>query len=172
MRLRYVALLCLVFFLLPVGVAAAKGGVAVIDFARLIEESQAGLQGRAHIEKVAANMQEQLMAVQESGDMGRMQMAYGLYQQATNILQEQVVAVFSNMVSSAAEEVRKAGGLDCILTKEAVIAFAPEADVTDLVIAELDKKTITYPSPEFDLEAMLPPALEDESADPDDGEAE
>ena len=163
MRLRYVAWLSFVLFLLPVGVAAAKGGVAVVDFTRLIEESQAGLQGRAHIESVAANMQEQLMAVQESGDMGRMQMAYSLYQQATNILQEQVVVVFTNLVGSAAEEVRKAKGLDSILSREAVLAFAPEADVTDLLIAEMDKKTITYPTPEFDLEVLLPPLATDEA---------
>ncbi len=159
MRLRYFALLILALFLLPgceqnSPQKTAAPSVAVVDFNRLVLESEAGKQGTTHLEAVAADMQKKLMAMQSNEDMAQMQVAFAMYQEAVNALQEQVVATFTEAVKVTTNEVRAAKGIGCVLHNEAAIALAPEADITDAVIAELNKKQITYPTPDFDLGAL------------------
>ncbi len=166
MRLRYFALLILAVVLLagceqnaPQKTAAPS--VAVVDFNRLVLESAAGKQGTTHLEAAAADMQKKLMGMQNSEDMAQMQVAFAMYQEAVNALQEKVVATFTEAVKATTNEVRAAKGIDCVLHSEAAIALAPAADITDAVIAELNKKQIAYPTPDFDLSALEQPAQPD-----------
>lgn len=134
---------------------SGSGGTAVVNFTRLVEESQAGLDAQKHIETVASAMQEPLMAAQNTADMAALQVAYSMYQEAVGVLQQDVLTAFNEAVRVSAEKLRVERGFDCVLTEEMAITYGPEADITDAVIAEMNKTAVEYPTPDFDLTPLL-----------------
>lgn len=158
MRLPLIALFALAIALMSGCESSSSqpsNGVGVVNFTRLVEESEVGKAAQAHMETVSGDMQQQLMALQGSADMAQMQILFNLYQEAVTALQEGVLDSFNKAVSQAAETVRVAQGYNCVLTSEMAVTYAPGADLTTAVIAELNKLEVSFPNPPFDLTPLL-----------------
>lgn len=141
----------------------SEGGVAVVDTARLYQESASGKAGIEHLQKMEAAMQEQLMKAQalleknpdDEALRTYFQTEFGGYQQLVETEQQKVVEGINKQMQEALEKSRKKGDFGAVLAKESVMAFAPKADITDSVLKNMDMSPLTFAPVE--LKKLTPP---------------
>ena len=138
--------LCLMLVFATTGCAASK--IAVVDPARLFQESEPGKAGIEHLKQLEAAMQEQLKTAQgmiekapnDEALRARFQKTFVGYQQIVNAEQQKVVQQINGLMQKTLEDFRTRKRLaSVIMNAESLLAFDPKSDVTKEVIAEMDK---------------------------------
>lgn len=133
------------------GTGKSEPKVAVVDAAKVFQESAPGKAGLAYLETVSAAAQEEFKSLQtEAGDdksqesMMKMQRALGQIQQRMNAEQQMVIGKLNSAFQDALAAYRAEKKLDVIIASEQALSFGPEADVTKDIIAAMDKMTLSF----------------------------
>ena len=142
--------LCLMLVFATTGCAASK--IAVVDPARLFQESEPGKAGIEHLKQLEAAMQEQLKTAQgmiekapnDEALRARFQKTFVGYQQIVNAEQQKVVQQINGLMQKTLEDFRTKNGYSVIMNAEGLLAFDPKSDVTKDVITEMDKTKVTF----------------------------
>lgn len=139
--------------LLASGLMGCVGGkVGVVNPARLFQDSDSGKAGIEHLKLMETAMQEQLVTAQgviekSPGDealRARFQQVFMGYQQVVGAEQQKVVEGINEQIQATLEAYRKQKGMTVILNGESVLTYAPEADVTDAIITEMNGKPLSF----------------------------
>ncbi len=156
-----------------------KQVVGVVDTARVYADSKAGIEGGNYLESVQLGMQDELIALQESmqenpteASIALFQEKYAAFQERINLEQEQVVTKLNAALQEAMDSYRQERGLEVLIPAEAVMSMSASADVTQDIIAVLDKMPVEYvpvvlPEPvlkETVIEELIPEAPAEEVA--------
>lgn len=144
----------------------SEGGVAVVDAARLYQESASGKAGIAHLQKLEASLQERLMKAQEQMEKSpkdealrtQFQAEFTGYQQMVQAEQQKVVEGIQSQMMDALEKARKKGDFGAVLASETVLASAPKADITDAVLKTMDAAPLTFAAVELKAQTAEKPA--------------
>lgn len=150
----------------------AQPKIAIVDMGRVMRDSEPGKEGVKFLESRQAVMQEQLDAIQDrleknpkdEAAMQELQRVYAVSQQRMQAEQQNVVNLLFDSVQRVVNGYREAQGYDIILGAEAAASYAPSADVTAAIIAEVNKQKIEFkPVPE----TALPGGAAPEAAAPE-----
>ena len=156
MRIRFVALPLLLLFALAVAgcqqTEPAKPVVAVVDMSRLLTESEPGKAGMAFLEGLQSDMQNKLNAIQERLEKNdkdeeaqrELQMSYMTFQTRMGKEQQNVAGQLYDMLQKVLGKYRAAHGYQVIISREVVASFDAAVDVTDAVLAEVNKQKMTF----------------------------
>lgn len=139
--------------------AGAGASVALIDQNRLYMESQAGKKGMEMLQGMSGEMQSQLQSMQEEmGKEGteqekqersrRFQQTLSAAQARMGAEQTRIVGVLQENVTAVLDEFRKERGIAVILPVESALSYDKSMDITDDVIAALDKRNIDLSKPQ------------------------
>ena len=131
--------LCLMLVFATTGCAASK--IAVVDPARLFQESEPGKAGIEHLKQLEAAMQEQLKTAQGMIEKAPNDEALRARFQKTFVGYQQIV---NGLMQKTLEDFRTKNGYSVIMNAEGLLAFDPKSDVTKDVIAEMDKTKVTF----------------------------
>lgn len=146
--------------------ACTGAKVGVVNPSRLFQDSESGKAGIAHLKKIETDMQAQLTTAQEllkkSPDdealRSRFQQVFAGYQQLISAEQQKVVESINNQIQAALERCRARKKMTAILNGESALAYAPEADVTDAVLAEMNSEPLRFAP--IELEELSASAVE------------
>ena len=130
--------LCLMLVFATTGCAASK--IAVVDPARLFQESEPGKAGIEHLKQLEAAMQEQLKTAQGMIEKAPNDEALRARFQKTFVGVQQI----NGLMQKTLEDFRTKNGYSVIMNAEGLLAFDPKSDVTKDVIAEMDKTKVTF----------------------------
>lgn len=141
------------------GTSGAGASVALIDQNRLYMESQAGKKGMEMLQGMSAEMQSQLQSMQEEmAQEGteqekqernrRFQQNLSASQARMGAEQNRIVGVLQEHVEAVLAEYRKEHGVAVIMPVEAALSYDEAMDITDEVIAALDKRDIDLGQPQ------------------------
>ena len=156
MRIRFVVLPLLLLFALAFAgcqqTEPAKPAVAVVDMSRLLTESEPGKAGMAFLEGLQSDMQNKLNAIQERLEKNdkdeeaqrELQMSYMTFQTRMGKEQQAVAGQLYDMLQKVLGEYRAAHGYQVIINREVVASFDAKIDVTDAILAEVNKQKITF----------------------------
>lgn len=142
--------LSLVLIFSVTGCANAK--IAVVDPARLFQESAPGKAGIEHLKQLEAAMQEQLKTAQgmvekapnDEALRARVQKTFVGYQQLVNAEQQKVLQKINGLMQKTLEDYRAKKGYSAIMNTESLLAFDPQSDVTKEVIEEMNRNTVSF----------------------------
>ncbi len=154
--------------------------VAVVDAGKVFQESAPGKAGVAYLEKISMSAQEEFKAIQTEAEkdnsqesMMKMQRVLGDIQQRMNSEQQLVIGKLNDTFRKVLDAYLAERKLDVILPSDQVMSFGPSADVTNDIIAAMNKETVVYESedaapaaPEAAPAAEEAPAKKDEAAKP------
>lgn len=135
----------------------AQPKIAVVDMARLMRDSVPGKDGVKFIESMQTDMQKKLDEIQDRLEknpqdeeaMRELQRVYSSSQQRMQAEGQNVVNILLDAVQRVLNSYRESQGYDIIVGTDALAAFNPKIDVTEAVMAEVDKQKITFkPLPE------------------------
>ncbi len=124
----------------------------VLDLGRVTTSCEAGKAAHAFMEGIQKAYSEQIVAFQQNlgedeNNPLAMQAFETLYSSLQSRLQQEDQAATEKLLSGimkAAETVRQEKGLKFILRSDMAIAFEKELDVTDLVVAALNRTPIEF----------------------------
>lgn len=159
--------LALLVLILAFSTTACVGSkVGVINPTRLFQDSESGKAGLAHLKQIESEMQTQLTTAQEmlkkSPDdealRSRFQQTFAGYQQLITDQQQKVVESVNKQIEAALDVCRGQKGLAAILNGEAVLSYAPDTDVTDAVLAEMNKAPLSFAPVKLDSLQAAPAA--------------
>lgn len=160
MRIRFVMP---VLFLLGIFLIAcqeqgqAKPAIAVVDMARVMRDSTPGKEGIKFLESRQAALQGQLDSIQakleknpeDENAIQELQRVYAVSQQRMQAEQQNVMNILFDTIQRILNDYCIREGYDVILGSEAAAAFNPKIDVTNAIIAEVDKQKLEFkPLPE------------------------
>ncbi len=128
-----------------------KPTVAVVNAAQVYSECESGKQAREYLEKLAAEMQNDLLAMQSELEntpanqrqaaQEKLQATIVDYQQRIRMEEQQVLNKLSEDYQTTVDEYRKAHNLSLILRSEVLVSSAEEADITQAIIDAMNQKT-------------------------------
>ena len=156
MRIRFVVLPLLLLSALDFAgylqTEPSKPAVAVVDMSRLLTESEPGKAGMAFLEGLQSDMQNKLNAIQERLEKNdkdeeaqrELQMSYMTFQTRMGKEQQAVAGQLYDMLQKVLGDYRQAHGYQVIVSREVVASFDAKVDVTDAVLAEVNKQKITF----------------------------
>lgn len=136
---------------------SAKTSIAVVDMARVMRDSTPGKEGVKFLESRQTALQGQLDAIQDKLEknpedekaMQELQRVYAVSQQRMQAEQQNVVNILFDTIQRILNEYCASQGYDVILGSEAAAAFNQKIDITDAVIAEVNKQKLEFkPLPE------------------------
>lgn len=142
--------LSLVLVFSVTGCANAK--IAVVDPARLFQESAPGKAGIEHLKQLETAMQEQLKTAQgmvekapnDEALRARVQKTFVGYQQLVNAEQQKVLQKINGLMQKTLENYRAKKGYSAIMNTESLLAFDPQSDVTKEVIEEMNQNKVSF----------------------------
>ena len=158
MRIRYFMPLALLLSLMLIacqqGEGTSQSKLAVVDMTRIMRDSEAGKAGVKHLEALQADMQEQLNAIQgrlekngsDADAQKELQTVYMMSQQRMQVEQQNVVNVLYDTMQRIINAYRADKGYALIISSEAAASFDSKADVTNDIIAAMDKQKIDFKS--------------------------
>lgn len=135
----------------------AQPKLAVVDMARVMRDSEPGKAGVKFLESLQSGMQDKLNAIQarleknpkDEAAQKELQGVYMTSQQRMQAEQQNVVNLLYDAIQRVINTYREQQGYEVILSAEVAASFAPGADVTSAVIAEVNKQKIDFkPLPE------------------------
>ena len=132
------------------GCAGSK--VGVLNSARIYQESNAGQAGLAYLEQVEQDVKAKAEAAQRIAESMpdndalplSLQKFFASCQEAMNNAQQQAVNAVQELVAKSITNFREQNGLTVIMQNDAVLSANPNADVTDGVIAEMNKSAVVF----------------------------
>lgn len=144
------ALSFLVLFSLGGCVSTEK--IAVVEPAKLFEESEAGKAGTEHIKQMEASMRAQVQNAQallekspnDEALRARFQKTFMDYQQLFNQEQQKVVTRLNEVIQKTLDEYRTQKGYTVIMNSAGLLSFDPATDVTAEVIAAMNKTSVAF----------------------------
>ncbi|HMM40062.1 MAG TPA: OmpH family outer membrane protein [Desulfovibrio sp.] len=147
--LSALSVLVLAAFLFTGCVGESKPQVGVVDAAAVFKQCKAGQQAMTYLQEQAKALQEKVQEAQKAAEgnqneqtMQAFQKAVTEYQTTMGGEQQRLVTLLNDKYTAVLEKYRKDSGLVAILSKEAVMAYDPAADITAKVVEALDKENI------------------------------
>lgn len=133
-----------------VGCTASK--VAVVNPARLFQDSEPGKAGIEHLKQIETAMQAQLQVAQgmiekspnDEALRARFQKTFMGYQQVVNSEQQKVVERINELMQQALDAYRAQKSYAVIMNAEGLLSFDPQADVTDAIIVEMNRTKVAF----------------------------
>lgn len=156
MRIR---LLCIPVFLLAClccacqqSDSAAKPGVAVVDLARVMRDSEPGKQGVAFLEGLQSTMQNKLNDLQKKLEVNpkdedaqkELQTVYMSAQQRIQTEQQNVVSTLYDTIQRILNAYRLEKGYVAIIASETVVSYDASIDVTNDILAAVNKQKLEF----------------------------
>lgn len=145
--------------ILAFSVAGCTGSkVAVVDPARLFQESAPGKAGIEHLKQIETAMQAQLQVAQglieKSPDdealRARFQKAFMGYQQLVTTEQQKVVERINELMQKTLDSYRTKKGYAVIMGTEGLLSFDPKVDITSEIITEMNLTPLTFEPVKFE----------------------
>ena len=139
--------------------------VVVVNPSRIYQESDAGKAGLAYLEQVEKDVKAKAEAAQRIAesmpDNDAMPMSLQQFfiacQEAMNNAQQQAVASVQDLISRSISSYREKNSVTVIMQNDAVISVDPVADVTNAVIADMNKSAVSF-APVTIADFVAPPA--------------
>lgn len=128
--------------------------VGVVDTSRVYQESEAGKAGVKYLESLQAKMQNDLSTMQEKLQKNpteettkEFQTLYSSFQQQLSTEQQRIILKLNDSLQAVLDAYRTEKGLEVIVGTESVLSVSPEADVTNDIIVEMNKRSIAFEKP-------------------------
>lgn len=133
-------------------VPAGQFKVGVVDLNRLMRDSVPGKAGIKFIEAQQTKLQAELDAIQDNLEknptdeaaMQRLQKVYAASQQQIQSAGQNVVGALFDSISGVLNGYREKNGYAMLIRSEALDSFDPKLDVTNAILAEVDKLNIDF----------------------------
>ncbi|WP_243544914.1 OmpH family outer membrane protein [Pseudodesulfovibrio tunisiensis] len=129
--------------------------VAVIDETAAFQKNKASMSAMEHLQKIGAPLQQEAEAAykamqdnQNEDTVKAYKEAMSRFQTALNAEQQRVITLLSQEFDRVLEKYRAEKGYALILSKQAVPSFDKTVDITDEIVAEMDKLNIDLTMPE------------------------
>lgn len=155
------------------GNQASKSQVGVVDAAVVFKDCKAGQQAMTYLQALSKSLQAKVQQAQQEAEgskdeakMQAFQKAVNEYQSTLGGEQQRLVTVLNERFAAVVEKYRKDAGLSVILSKEALLAFDPSADISAKVVEALDKENIDLKLPKIEEPAPAPAAAKAAPAAP------
>lgn len=139
--------------ILAFSVAGCTGSkIAVVDPARLFQESAPGKAGIEHLKQIESAMQAQLQVAQgliekapnDEALRARFQKTFLGYQQLVTAEQQKVVESINALMQKTLDAYRTKNSYAVIMGTEGLLSFDPKVDVTAEIIKEMDLAKLTF----------------------------
>ena len=151
MKKLYLAI-CALALPLMLSACNEKGqSVAVVNAAQVYTECESGKQAREYLEKITSEMQNDLLELQAAAEnapaaqrqsaIEKLQTTSLEYQQRVRMEEQQILNKISEDYQNVVDEYRKANNIDVILRAEVIVSASEKADITQAIIAAMNKKT-------------------------------
>ncbi len=129
-----------------------SNSVAVVDPSRLFQDSGPGKAGFEHLSRIESAMQAQLEIARKLMEKSpndealreRFQKIFLGYQQIVGAEQQKVVERINEVMQKALDDCRARKGYTVILSTEGLLSHDPKADVTNEVLAEMNRVEVTF----------------------------
>ena len=126
--------------------------ISVVNASRIYQESDAGKAGIAHLEQVEKEVKGKAEAAQRLAeampDNSAMPMSLQQFfvacQEAMNNAQQEAVNSVQELINQSIALYRERNKVAIIMQSDAVLSSDPTVDVTDAVIAEMNKSSISF----------------------------
>ena len=155
MKKLYLMLCAVAFSLVVVGCkdesAKPAVSVAVVNAAQVYSECESGKQAREYLEKIGAEMRDDLVAMQAEIEKlpankreeaaEKFQATVVDYQQRLRMEEQQILNKLSEDYQNAVDEYRKANNISLVVRSEVLVSSAEDADITQAIIAVMNRKT-------------------------------
>ncbi len=172
--IRRLLVLPLLAFCLVLGACGDEGkkDVAVVDVARIARESEPGKALNAFLESIQQDFNQRLMAQQEvyqqnTEDAAARQTLETMFmsmQQRLQTEEENATSILLERILQTINTFRESRGYSVILRNDVVLSHDKTVDVTDQVLAEVNKIVIEYKPVTADQPGVDIPAAEEEGA--------
>ena len=150
---------------------------AVVDIVKLMKESEPGKAGVKFIEARQAEMQKELDAIQEKKEknptdpelMQELQKVYASSNQQIQAEGQNVANTLLDAVKAAMDKYRADNGYTMLIGVEALASYAPEKDVTDEIMKEVNNSKLEFKRlspPENKTPEAVAPAAEQKEDSP------
>lgn len=155
-----------------------SNSVAVVDPSRLFQDSGPGKAGFEHLSRIEAAMQAQLEIARKLMEKSpndealreRFQKIFLGYQQLVGAEQQKVVERINDVMQKALDDCRARKGYAVILSSEGLLSHDPKVDVTNEVLAEMNRVEVKFDP--VKLEELAPGGASGAPANPAAGSAE
>ena len=183
--MKKLVLLCVaVFCLALVGCnqemkSDSSAKVAVVDPAKVFQDSQPGKDGMAYLEKVSAEVQQKFKDLQKEAaeskgqdpaSVNDLQAQVAKIQERVSAEQQMVVTKLNDLFQKVLEQYRKENGVSLVIPAEQALSFDESADATAAIVAIMNKENVTFESPAMDDAKKMEPA--DKTVKPEDKAAD
>ena len=140
--------------------------IGVVDMNRLMRDSVPGKAGLKFIESQQTELQAALDKIQDRleknpGDenaVQELQKVYAASQQKIQAEGQGVVTKLFDAIQAAMDSYRRQNGYQILIRQEALDSYAPELDVTNAIMAEVDKLKLDFRPSEVKPENAASPA--------------
>lgn len=141
--------------------------VAVVDPAKVFQDSKPGKDGMAYLEKVSAEVQQEFKELQkqaaQSKDQSKdtvtdIQAQVANIQERVTAEQQMVVTKLNDLFQKVLEQYRKENGVAVVIPVEQALSYDKSADATADVVALMDKESVTFETPAKPVEKEKPAA--------------
>ncbi len=154
--------------------------IGIVDEAAAFKDNKMAKDAMAYLQELGAPMQAEAEAAykamqddQNEDTVAAYKLAMGKLQNTMNGEQQRIVALVDAKFNEVLEAYRAEKGLTVILSKQAVISASNAVDITDDIVAALDKVSIDFTPPAEPEKAEAPAEVEAKpEAQPEAGQAE
>jgi len=129
--------------------------IGVVDEAAAFQKNQAAAKAMTYLQELGAPLQKKaeaaykaMQAEQNDENVAAYKAAMGDLQGVMNGEQQRIVALIDAKFKEVLENYRTEKGLTLILTKESVVSAADTVDITDDIVAAMDKLELDFSKPE------------------------
>jgi Outer membrane protein len=126
--------------------------VAVVDQARIYQESEAGKAGLAYLEQVERDVKTKAEAAQRIAESMpdneamplSLQKFFVTCQEAMNNAQQQAVSAVQDLINRTITNYREQQKVTVIMQNDGIVSYDPGADVTNEIIGEMNKSAVVF----------------------------
>ena len=126
--------------------------VAVVNTDKVYKESEPGKAGIAYLDGISTNLQSELADLQKKAETASnkktaqadFQQALMGLQQRFSAEQQQVITTLNKTYQSALMACREKFGYAVIFGNDTALSYAPDADITQKVIEEMNAKPVSF----------------------------
>lgn len=151
--------------------------IAVVDPAKVFQDSKPGKDGMAYLEKVSAEVQKEFQDLQQKAAQGKgqspesvndIQAKVAKIQERVTAEQQMVVNKLNELFQKVLEKYRNEKGVAVVIPAEQALSYDASADATADIVAMMDKEDVTFETPMPALEKENPGAVKQGETKADD----
>ncbi len=154
------------------GPAPAQSTIGIVDTARIFRESEPAKAGIKFLESVQSEMQDKLTVIQEeiqkdptnTALQQEVQTMYAEFQQRIGAEEQNVVNLLQDALQRSVDSHRVSKKLTLVVGSEVALAYDKSVDITDDIIAEMNKQSIEFKT--IVAEELTPEPMTSEDAAP------